>query len=47
MVSYVDIIGVCNFMRNLCDAAYMSCKVAALTFQAHANYGNWSIDFDL
>ena len=24
----------------------MSCKVAALPFQALANYGNWSIDFD-
>ena len=33
-------------MRNLCDAALMSCNVAALPFQAHANYGTWSIDFD-
>ena len=24
----------------------MSCEGAALPFQAHANYGNWSIDFD-
>ena len=32
-------------MRNLCDAAQMSCDVAALPFQAHANYGTWSIDF--
>ena len=24
----------------------MSCEVAALPFQAHANYGTWSIDFD-
>ena len=31
-------------MRNLCDAALMSCDVAALPFQAHANYGTWSID---
>ena len=23
----------------------MSCEVAALQFQAHANYGTWSIDF--
>ena len=32
-------------MRNLCDAVLMSCEVAALPFQAHANYGTWSIDF--
>ena len=32
-------------MRNLCDAALMSCDVAALPFQANANYGTWSIDF--
>ena len=25
-------------MRNLCDAAKMLCEVAALPFQAHANY---------
>ena len=25
----------------------MSCEVAALPFQAHANYGTWSIDFVL
>ena len=24
----------------------MLCEVAALPFQAHANYGPWSIDFD-
>ena len=24
----------------------MACEVAALPFQAHANYGIWSIDFD-
>ena len=24
----------------------MSCEVAALPFQAHANYGPWSIDFE-
>ena len=24
----------------------MSYDVAALTFQAHANYGTWSIDFN-
>ena len=23
----------------------MSCEVAALPFQAHANFGTWSIDF--
>ena len=33
-------------MRNLCDAAKMSCEVAALSFQAHANNGTWSIDFE-
>ena len=27
-----------KFMRNLCDA---------LPFQAYANYGTWSIDFDV
>ena len=44
MVSYVE----CrNFMRNVCDTAQMSCKVATLPFQAHANYGTWSIDFAL
>ena len=44
MVSYVE----CrNFMRNVCDTAQMSCEVAALPFQAHANYGTWSIDFAL
>ena len=33
-------------MRNICDTAYeMSFEVAALPFQAHANYGTWSIDF--
>ena len=25
----------------------MSCDVVALPFQAHANYGTWSLDFDL
>ena len=29
------------FMKNLCDASQMSCDVAALPFQAHANYGTW------
>ena len=24
----------------------MSCEVAELPFQAHANYGTWSIDFE-
>ena len=24
----------------------MSCEVAALSLQAHANYGTWSINFD-
>ena len=32
-------------MRNLCDAAQVACDVAALPFQAHANYETWSIDF--
>ena len=25
----------------------MPCEVAAHPFQAHANYANWSIDFDV
>ena len=25
----------------------MSCNVAALPFQVHANYGTWSIDFEV
>ena len=25
----------------------MSGDAAALSFQAHGNYGNWSIDFDI
>ena len=33
-------------MINPCDAAYMSYEVAALPFQAHANYEAWSIDFE-
>ena len=33
-------------MRNQCDAAKMSCEVAALPFPAQSNYGTWSIDFD-
>ena len=36
-----------NYMRNLCDAVLMSCEVAALPFQAYANYGTYSIDFTL
>ena len=32
-------------MRNLCNAAEMSYEVAGLPFQAHANYGTWSINF--
>ena len=32
-------------MRNLCDAARISYEVALIPFQAHANYGTWSIDF--
>ena len=31
--------------RN-CDKAQMSCEVAKLPFQANANNGTWSIDFD-
>ena len=34
-------------MRNPSDAELMSYDVAALPFQAHANYGTWSIDFGL
>ena len=32
-------------MKNLCDVDLMSFDVASLTFQAHAKYGTWSIDF--
>ena len=45
MVSYADIIDLCHSVAILCDAALMSCEVTALLFQAHANYGTWSIDF--
>ena len=38
---------VSEFYENLCDATKISCDVAALPFQAHANYGTWSIDFAL
>ena len=34
-----------DFMINPCDLALMTCEVAALPFQAQANYGTWSIDF--
>ena len=34
-----------NCMRNLFDAANMSCDVAVLPFQVTANYETWSIDF--
>ena len=33
-------------MRKLCDAAQMSWDVTALPFQAHVNYGTWSLDFE-
>ena len=33
-------------MRNLCDAALMSYEGCALSFQAYANYGTLSIDFE-
>ena len=33
-------------MRNLCDAAKMSCEMTALPFQVAANYGTWPIDFE-
>ena len=36
----------CNFMKKFYNAALMLCDVAALVFQAHANYGTWSIDFE-
>ena len=45
MLSYVDMIGLGHSIAILCDAAQMVCDVAALTFQAHANYGTWSKDF--
>ena len=35
-----------NFMKNPCDASKISCEMAALPFQAHANFGIWSIDFE-
>ena len=44
MVSYAYIIGLCHSVAILW--MIMSCEVAALPFQAHANYGTWSIDFD-
>ena len=39
MVSYVGIIGLCQSVKILRKL----CEVAALPFQAHANYGTWSI----
>ena len=36
-----------HFMRNICDAAEISCVVAALQFQTNADYGTWSKDFGL
>ena len=38
-------IGLCNFMRNLCNTAQMSWEVAALPFQVHTINGTRSIDF--
>ena len=40
-----SILVVSQFLENICDAAKMSCEVAALPLIAHANYGTWSIDF--
>ena len=37
MVSYVDIIGLCH--RDI--------YVMRLPFQAHVNYGTWSLDFGM
>ena len=49
MVHNIDIIGLChicrNVLKNLCDVAYMSYEVAALSFQANDNYRTWSIEF--
>ena len=46
MVSYVDIIGLCHSVTILCEIYVIwPCEVAALPFQAHANYGTWSRDF--
>ena len=39
LVSYGEIIGICH------SVAIISCEVAALPFQADANYQTWSIDF--
>ena len=49
MVPYVDIIGLCHRVEILCESYVRQprriCDVAALPFQAHANYGTWPIDF--
>ena len=34
-------------MRNPCDVALIASEMAALSFQANADYGTWSIDFDV
>ena len=50
MVPYIDIIGLCHSVAIVCEFHVMRHKwheVAALTFQTHANYGTWSIDFDV
>ena len=48
LVSYVDIIGLCNSVAILWEnyvmwPKLMSREVAALPFQAHANYGTWTM----
>ena len=44
MVPYVKMIGLDHSVAILSEIYVMSCEVAALPFQAHANYGTWSID---
>ena len=39
MVSYVDIIAPCHSVAILCEIYVMR------NYEAHANYGTWSIDF--
>ena len=49
MVPYVDIIGLCHSVAILLDIFVMHVYVKLRginSFQAHADYGTWSIDFD-
>ena len=43
MIPYVYIIGLCHSAAVLWEI--YTCEVAALPFQANANYWTWSIDF--